>query len=241
MKILSFDTSAKVAACALTDDEKILAMFTVNNGNTHTENLLPMIDDMLKKNDVTVNDISLFACTSGPGSFTGVRIGAAVLKGLAFGRNTPCVEVSTLEALAYNLFPIEGIIVPVMDARRGQLYNAVFDCDGKNMSRLCDDRAISAEELISELSGKYGNRRIFFCGDGYETACAAAVGNISVCDTPITLIPQNAVSVALLGLAKLNRGETVSDTAFSPSYLRKSQAEREREEREKAKNIQTGK
>lgn len=235
MLTLAIDTTAKVASAALVDGKKILCSFLCNNGNTHTENILPMVDDMLKKCKKSIEDIELFALANGPGSFTGVRIGAATVKGLAFGKGVPCVEVSTLEALARNLCPTDAVICPVMDARRSQVYNALFECGEDGLIRLCDDRAISLDELGAELE-KMGDKSVYLVGDGYFIAKDALQKfNVKIKETPITLIDQNAVSVALIAEEKYMRGEFVSDASLSPSYLRMSQAERELNEKQKSK------
>ena len=126
MLIIALDSTAVVASVALCRDDTPIAIFHVKNGNTHSETLLPMVESVLKCAGYTVDDVDLFACSVGPGSFTGVRIGVSTVKGLAFGKNKPCVAVSTLEALAENLVPQSGILCPVMNARRGQVYNALF-------------------------------------------------------------------------------------------------------------------
>ena len=167
MKILAVDSTAKTATVALCDDRTMLAEFTLNNGNTHSETLLPMIESMLNAFGMKPHDVDLFACSAGPGSFTGVRIGVATVKGLAFGSGRPAVGVSTLEALARNLDfgdDASKIICPVMDARRGQLYTARFVRRGSELERLTPDRAISYTEFENETLplGK-----VWLCGDGY--------------------------------------------------------------------------
>ena len=143
MKILALDSTAIVSTVAICEDEKLLAQFTINNGNTHSETLLPMIEASLKVLKLTTDDIDLFACSAGPGSFTGVRIGAATIKGLAFNRNKPCAPVSSLDALAHNLLYTNGIVCPVMNARRSQLYNALFLCDRKKLrAEVCNNLLI---------------------------------------------------------------------------------------------------
>ena len=129
MKILALDSSATVATVALCEDQRLLAEYTVNNGNTHSETLLPMVESLLANFSMTAKDVDIFAASIGPGSFTGVRIGAATLKGLAFASNKACVGVSTLEARAYNLVSHKGLICPVMNARRSQVYTALFRSD----------------------------------------------------------------------------------------------------------------
>ena len=143
MKIFACDSTAKTASVALCENNILLAEFTQNGGNTHSETLLPMVESALKTLGLRADDIDLFACSAGPGSFTGVRIGAATIKGLAFAKGKPCVGVSTLEALAYNLVGYEGLICPVMNARRSQVYTALFRSNGEVLERLMDDSAIA--------------------------------------------------------------------------------------------------
>ena len=232
MKILAFDGTARIASVAVVEDTRILASYSVDNGLTQSELLLPMAEDMLKALKLDFDDIGLYAVSVGPGSFTGVRIGVALVKGLAFGKNTPCASVSTLEALAENLSPMRAIIVPCMDARRNQVYNAIFEGDGKCIRRLTADRAISLTDLCEELKD-YSDKRIFVCGDGYEVAIKAlTAGGIKCETTPEMLIGESAVSVARVAKRLYDNGETVTDTALMPTYLRLPQAERERLERE---------
>ena len=230
MLILALDSTAIVASVALCRDEKTIASFTVKNGNTHSETLLPMVEAVLKSANVGVSDIDLFACSVGPGSFTGVRIGTATIKGLAFGQNKNCLGVSTLEALAENLVPFDGIICPVMNARRGQLYNALFRCENGVPVRLCEDRAISVAELAAELAEK--GEPFALCGDGVAEFCRLAP-NSAPTRTSVLLEDQSAVSVAKVALRRANAGENGTDAALAPVYLRLPQAERERLEKMK--------
>ena len=233
--ILAFDSTAKVASVALVADGRILAQHSLDLGLTQSELLLPMAEHCLACAGKDLSAVSALACTVGPGSFTGVRIGVATVKGLAFGRNIPCIEVSTLEALAENLRGIRGVFAAVMDARRSQVYCALFSCDGENMTRLTPDRAISLDEFCEELKIHEGVD-IYLVGDGYEVARRHLMSKgISLCTTPITLRNQNAASVALVAERMLNEGRSVSDREISPSYLRLPQAERERLEKERAK------
>ena len=230
MKILSLDSSATVATVALTEDGKLLAEYTLNNGNTHSETLLPMIEIMLKHFGISIDDIDAFAATTGPGSFTGVRIGAATIKGLAFGTNKPCVEVSTLEAIAENLSCRAGLICPVMNARRSQVYTALFRSDGTTITRLMPDSAISIEELDSLLA-EYGEP-VSFCGDGYGIT-VSALKSTTYLPTPERLRHQSAASVASVAYRLMDEEKVVNDVQFKVTYLRPSQAERERLEKEK--------
>lgn len=232
MKILSLDTSATVATVAITEDSRILAEYTVDNKNTHSESLLPMIKAVLSSLSLKISDIDLFALSSGPGSFTGVRIGAATVKGLAFGKDTPCVEVSTLEALAYNLVIRQGLICPVMNARRSQVYTALFRSDGERLTRLMPDSALAISEL-DEILAKY-EEPISLVGDGYDIT-EEALKNTSLFPTPSARRNQSAASVAAIAFDSFKNGRAVTSEALSVNYLRPSQAERERAERETAK------
>ena len=147
MKILALDSTAIAASVALCEDGELLGEYTVRNGNTHSQTLLPMVESLLAFFECTADDIDLFAASAGPGSFTGVRIGAATLKGLAFGTNKPCIGVSTLESLAYNLIGQNGLICPVMNARRKQVYTALFRAKNGQMERLMPDSALAITEL----------------------------------------------------------------------------------------------
>ena len=229
MLILAMDSSATVASVALCLDGELLGEFTVNNGNTHSETLLPMVEALLKISGKTVSDADIFACSSGPGSFTGVRIGTATLKGLAFDREKPCVQVSTLEALAYNLVMQKGIICPVMNARRGQVYTALFSSNGCELTRLTEDLAISIEELEDKLS-EYKEEHIFFSGDGYDIT-VKALKKTDFITTSERLIHQSAYSVAKVAEDMWKKGLAVSDADFRVKYLRPSQAERELREK----------
>ena len=224
MKILAMDSSATVASVALCEDSALLAEYTVNNKNTHSETLLPMVEHLLSNFSLTPADIDLFAVSSGPGSFTGIRIGAATLKGLAFATDTPCVGVSTLEALALNVVAKEGLICPVMNARRSQVYTALFRSDGRTLQRLLPDMAVSIAELDSILC-EYGER-VCFVGDGYDIT-VAALQKTEYSYTPERLRHQSAFSVAQAAYEAHLRGESVKDTEIEINYLRPSQAERE--------------
>lgn len=212
MKILALDTTALTATAAISDDDKLIGLYTLNTALTHSETMLPMIENLLHNSKIPLDEINLFACSAGPGSFTGVRIGISIIKGLAFGTGKPCIGISTLEALAHNMNGFNGIICPVMDARRSQVYNALF----RNGERLCEDRVITVEELRNDLQ-KYGEP-IYYTGDGYKLI------DFNQTYTPELLRYQNAYSVAQCAL----NGNYTTDIEISPVYLRASQAERER-------------
>ena len=230
MITLAFDTSAKVASAAVLDGERTLASYSIDNGLTQSELILPMAEDMLKKLGLSYSELGLLATSVGPGSFTGVRIGVSLVKGIAFGKDIPCVGVSTIEALAENLRGLSGYIIPVMDARRSQVYTATFYSDGEELIRKTEDRAVSLTELAEEL--KSVNENVYLVGDGYEVARKALLSlGIKLSATPTELRNENAASVARVAVRKKESGQTVSDLEISPVYLRMPQAERERLER----------
>ena len=233
MKILALDSTAIVASVALCENGVLLGEYTLNNGNTHSQSLLPMVESLLGLFGTGIDEIDLFAASAGPGSFTGVRIGVSILKGLASAKKTPCIGLSTLEALAENLPYRDGILCPVMDARRNQVYNALFRRTERGLERLTEDRLITLKELDCELAER--NERIYLCGDGYELA--KKVLTVKTEDTPALLIPQNAVSIARLAKALYDAApdSDYDESTLQPIYLRASQAERERLEREAAK------
>lgn len=231
MKILAFDGTAKVATVAVSEDEKILASYSIDNGLTQSELLLPMAENMLSSLGITFDDIDAYATSVGPGSFTGVRIGVSLVKGLAFGKDKPCVEVSTLEALAENLCGLDGMVVPVMDARRAQVYSATYESTHEGLVKTVEDRAVALSELGEELRA-VTDKKIYLVGDGYAVARRALTERgICVEETPEILINENAASVARVAYRKILAGETVTDREIAPLYLRMPQAERERLER----------
>ena len=227
MILLALDSTAVVATAALMKDGEILASEIVNCGKTHSETLLPLIEELYQRTGISPKDTDVYACSVGPGSFTGVRIGTAIIKGMAFGQK-PCVGISTLEALAVNLVSMNGIIAPVMDARREQVYNALFRCENGVLTRLTPDRIIILSELQKELSA-YGEP-IYFCGDGYALA-QEYIAHPEKKETPDALISQNGESVAKVAYREYLSGHYVSDSELRPVYLRLPQAERERNEK----------
>ncbi len=233
MIVLAFDSAARCASVAVSENGQLLAQYNIDNGLTQSELLLPMAESILHNLRLTVDDVDIFAASVGPGSFTGVRIGASLVKGLAFGKNKPCAAVSTLEALAENMRGLEGILSPSMDARRGQVYNALFRAKDGKIERLTGDRAISVSELGEELK-KFEGERIYVNGDGYLPVMRALGDTIKLESTPALLINENAYSIALVAERLYSEGKCVSDLELAPTYLRMPQAERERLERLKA-------
>lgn len=235
MLILAFETSAKAASVAVLDENRLLAEAYQNTGMTHSQTLLVMAEDLLKQCGKTVSDVSAVAVAAGPGSFTGVRIGVAAAKGFAWGAELPCYGVSTLEAMAESLGVFSGFVCPVMDARRSQVYNAVFSARDGKLERVAQDRAISLSELGEELSKLDGP--IFLVGDGSELTYRTLSARVpDLVAPPEHRQHQRAVGVAILARRMAERGEAPSGGALLPNYLRLSQAEREKLERLKAKS-----
>lgn len=224
MLILSVDTTATPASVCLFKDNKIIAEYYINTRLTHSQTLMSMIESVLTVTDTDVKDIDLYAVNNGPGSFTGVRIGVAAVKGMAYAQDKPCAAISTLESIAYNFLQNDCIVCACMDARRNQVYNALFCVDGDTVLRFTDDRAISVSELLDELSTL--NKRIILAGDGAELVYAADKEHITTL-APHHLRYQRASSTAIAA----QKAEKISCTELMPSYLRLSQAERKRKER----------
>jgi len=231
---LAFETSAKAASVALTENGKLLGESYQNTGLTHSQTLMVMAEDLLKQCSKTMADVTAVAVAEGPGSFTGVRIGVAAAKGLAWGGELPCYGVSTLEAMAVSLGIYEGHICACMDARRNQVYNALFLAEDGRLERVTDDRAIALAELKTELEHIDGP--IFLVGDGSVLTHKQLSGEIpNLILPPEHRMHQRAVGVALLAEKKQTAGEIGDGNALSPNYLRLSQAERERLEKQNKK------
>lgn len=223
MKILALETSAKAVSTAVVENGAVLASAFQCSGLTHSRTLMPMVEDMLKNAELSLEDIGLVAVAAGPGSFTGLRIGVSAAKGLAWAKELPCCGVSTLEAMAQNLALAEGVIVCAMDARRNQVYNALFLAHGGSLTRLTEDRAIGLEELCEELRSE--TRPLYVLGDGGKLCHDALLSHgFKATLAPGGALQQNAVGVALAA----QNAPAVSAQELSISYLRISQAERER-------------
>lgn len=226
MLILAFESSAKAASMALCRDGRLISQYSQCSGLTHSRTLLPMAEDMLKNAELSVGDVDAFAVAHGPGSFTGIRIGVSTVKGLAWASDKPCIGVSTLEAMAWHGLAAGGYICPVMDARRSQVYNAIFKIEDGRPVRLTADRPISLEELAKELHEL--DSPVFLVGDGAAiTAAYLAGNNIAYRVAPENLLWQSAWGVAMAAQDK----KPGSADDLLPVYLRLSQAERERQER----------
>ncbi len=223
MKILAIDSTSKPASASFTENGRVICEVFVNNGLTHSKTLMPVIDSVLKFSEISVNELDLFAVVTGPGSFTGVRIGVVAAKGICFKDDIPCVGVSTLECMAYNLASIDGYVCAIMDARCSQVYTATFSC-GESVKRITEDRAISIDELVSHFNELQGN--IYLLGDG-----AALVYSKIKNKNNIYLVNENnryqkSSSAALLA-ESLSDESYIKPDELVPIYLRLPQAERE--------------
>lgn len=226
MKILSLDSATESASCAILEDEKLLCELTFNNKKQHSVILMPMIDTLLKTMGLSVSDLDGFVVSKGPGSFTGLRIGTAVIKGLAQGANKPFVSVSTLDSLAYNMAYTEGIICPIIDALRDNVYTALYKYRKEKLEILLDHNIIHIDELILMLKNK--EMPICFIGDGvYKFREKLTKELPQSIFAPSQLNLARASSLGELGLKLLNNGVSENIYSFAPVYLRQSQAERE--------------
>ena len=230
MLVLAFETSAKAASVALLEEQRLLGESYQNTGMTHSQTLMVMAQDLLKQCGRGVADVTHVAVAAGPGSFTGVRIGVAAAKGFAWGKELPCCGVSTLEAMALGAGIWSGYVCPVMDARRNQVYNALFRVEKGESTRVTEDRAIALSELEQELTQLEGP--IFLVGDGSVLTFRTLKDTV-----PALVLPpeshqhQRALGVGLAALKQIAAGGDFSGAALVPNYLRLSQAERERLEK----------
>lgn len=231
MKILGIDSSGLVASAAIADEKNIIAEFTVNNKQTHSQTLLPMIEKVVDMSGIELEQIDAIAIAAGPGSFTGLRIGSATAKGIGLALKKPVVSVPTLEGLAYRVSVFDGIICPIMDARRNQVYTGIYKMDKGNLVCLSEQKAVDIHEIMDELE-KY-DEKVIFLGDGVEVQRETIEKEFKkeYCFAPIHLSKQSAAAVAVLGDIYFNQGKAEDAAEHKPIYLRKSQAEREREER----------
>ena len=239
MKILGLDSSGLVASVAIVENDNLLAEYTVNYKKTHSQTLLPMLDEICKMVELDLESIDAIAVSAGPGSFTGLRIGSATAKGLGLALKKPLIGIPTVEGLAYNLYGMPGYICPIMDARRNQVYTGIYAFENvfekDEMTVVEDQMAINIEELIEKLNEK--NKPVTFLGDGVSVYKKKIEEKIKV---PYTFAPahtnkQRAGAVAALGAKYYAQGRYETAREHQPDYLRASQAEREREERETKK------
>lgn len=234
MKVLGLDSSGLVASVALVEDDNLLAEYTVNYKKTHSQTLLPMLDEIGKMIQLDLETIDAIAVAAGPGSFTGLRIGSATAKGLGLALKKPMIPVSTLDALAYNIYDTDAWICPIMDARRSQVYTGIYTCRRGNLENQMEACAIGIDELVEKLNRMGGP--VIFLGDGVAVYSdrIRERASVEVTFAPAHVNKQRASAVASLGISYWKEGRQVTAADFRPDYLRKSQAEREREEKEQA-------
>lgn len=235
MKILGLDSSGIVASVAIVEDDVLIAEYTVNYKKTHSQTLLPMLDEIAKMTELDLNSIDAIAVAAGPGSFTGLRIGSATAKGLGLALKKPLIAIPTVEGLAYNLYDIPGLICPIMDARRKQVYTGIYRFIDHQLKVVEDQMAVPMETVIEKLN-QYGEA-VTFLGDGVPVFHELIAEKMTV---PYSFAPahvnkQRAAAVAALGEIYYRQGKTETAMEHVPDYLRVSQAERERAEREAAK------
>ncbi len=238
MTILGIECSATAASCAVMKDGNIIAKAFTNVKLTHSETLMPMVENMLASAKLTIDEIDCFAISNGPGSFTGIRIGISAVKGLAAAGNKPCIGVSTLEAMAEMHKNSDSIICALMDARCNQFYNAVFESKNGQIARLSQDRALLFDELSEELEAKYADKKIIAVGDGAKLFCKKAkeqnkLPNVQC--APENLLLQQADGVVMLADEYCKNGQTITEEELLPFYLRLPQAERELKSRKEEK------
>ena len=234
MKILALDSSGLVASVAILTETELLAEYTVNYKKTHSQTLLPMIDEIVRMIDIDLATIDAIAVAAGPGSFTGLRIGAATAKGLGLALDKPLIAVPTVEGLAYNLYGTNALVCPIMDARRNQVYTGVYYFKGKELVAVKEQCAEGIEETIAFLNKE--NRPVIFLGDGVpvfkEIITEKMVGDYSF--APAHLSRQRAGALGALASIYYDANKVQSATEHRPDYLRMSQAEREQAEKERA-------
>lgn len=227
MKILAIDSSGLVASVAVVTEEKLLAEFTVNNKKTHSQTLLPMLDEIVKLLDQDLKEIDAIAVAGGPGSFTGLRIGSSTAKGLGLALNKPIINIPTVDALAYNLYGTDRLICPIMDARRNQVYTGIYEYQGKEFVVVTPQKAVGITDVAAELNQL--GREVIFLGDGVEVheAKLHEIMTVPFSIAPVHLSKQRAGAVGALGILYYKKGLTENADTHEPVYLRLSQAERE--------------
>lgn len=231
MKILAIEASSLVCSAAILSEDVITAEYTINNKTTHSQTLLPMIDEICRVTNTDVNEFDAIAVAGGPGSFTGLRIGSATAKGLALAIDAPIIHVPTLEAMAYNMYGTDMVICPIMDARRGQVYSGIYAFDNDMLNILMDGTALPIEDVMAEL--KKINKKVVFVGDGIPVFKEQIENELEVPHifAPAGMNRQRASSVAVLGAKMFLDGKTIFSDQHLPEYFRMSQAERERLEK----------
>ena len=236
MKILGLDSSGLVASVAIAEDDNLLGEYTVNYKKTHSQTLLPMLDEVARMIELDLSSIDAIAVAGGPGSFTGLRIGSATAKGLGLALEKPILNVPTVDALAYNLVGHRDMVCPLMDARRNQTYTGLYRFDGNDMQVLRGECAVGIDEIAADINSR--GEAVVFLGDGvpvYENVLAEKL-TVPYSFAPAYMNRQRAASVGTLGMQYYKEGKIQTAEEHEPEYLRKSQAERERAERESVKH-----
>lgn len=231
MKILAIESSSLVASAAIVDDDILVAEYTVNHKVTHSQTLLPMIDEILKMTQTDKHSLDAIAVSGGPGSYTGLRIGSATAKGLGMALDIPLIHVPTIDAMAYNAYGYAGLICPIMDARRSQVYTGIYEFSDGSFNTLLENSAITFDELMHKIDevNKSG-KKVMFMGDGIPVFKDRIDGHFQGKGyefAPASLNRQRAASVAVLGEIYYREGKTEPASEHLPDYLRLSQAERE--------------
>ncbi len=236
MNILAIDSSGMTASAAIVDDEKVIAEFTVNNKKTHSQTLLPMIEQVVQMSGLAMQQIDAIAVAGGPGSFTGLRIGSATAKGIGLALDKPLVHIPTLEAMAYSGYGFSGLVCPMMDARRNQVYTGIYSTDRQKqvMAPQTEQMALPVEEIIAMLNAQ--GEAVLLLGDGADAYKEVLTEKLSIpyLFAPSYMSRQRAAMVGYAALEYVRSGRTESAEAHRPDYLRVSQAERERAERQSA-------
>lgn len=233
MLLLAIESSGLVASIALMTEDKLIGEYTTNFKKTHSQTLLPMMDEVVKMTGLCLDDVDAIVISGGPGSFTGLRIGAATAKGLGLALNKPLVNVPTVDALAFNLYGTDQIICPIMDARRQQVYTGLYTFEGDDFKVLCPQKAVGIDEIVKEINEM--GKSVIFLGDGVPVHKEFIKANIEVpCNfAPPHLNAQRAGALAALGKCYFEEGRLETADEHVPEYLRLSQAERELMERKK--------
>lgn len=235
MKVLGIDSSGMVASIAVVEDMQMLGEYTINYKKTHSQTLLPMLDEVAKMIELDLADIDVIAVAAGPGSFTGLRIGSATAKGLGLALKKPLVSVPTLEGIAFNFCGSDKVICPMMDARRSQVYTGIYEFDGNTLRRVEDQMAVPVEEILEKLNTI--GKEVVLAGDGVPVYMEQIEKYLKVpyLVAPAHLNRQRAGAVAVLGMQYAKEGKTETAMEHQPDYLRLSQAERERAEKQAGK------
>ena len=235
MKVLGIDSSGMVASIAVVEDMQMLGEYTINYKKTHSQTLLPMLDEVAKMIELDLADIDVIAVAAGPGSFTGLRIGSATAKGLGLALKKPLVSVPTLEGIAFNFCGSDKVICPMMDARRSQVYTGIYEFDGNTLRKVEDQMAVPVEEILEKLNTI--GKEVVLAGDGVPVYMEQIEKYLRVpyLVAPAHLNRQRAGAVAVLGMQYAKEGKTETAMEHQPDYLRLSQAERERAEKQAGK------